>query len=416
MAKQNLLSVTKVEKAKCPLDKPYKWFQDGGGLLLRVDQQQNKTWTARLHKGGKETKRGIGSYPDVSLAQAREIRDEFKKLWIQGKDPKVEKEKSKFKKVNINAVTFAQAYEDTFKHYTSKKIDAWSRSHMKRCQSIYTNYLIKPLGKLPLTEIDDEMILQVLEGIYKNAPVTCQKAKHLISVVFNYAKDKRTFRGFNPVMHLRSNSLIAPSKVVEHKKELPQHQVGEFLFKISELDNVAIKHYLYVLLTTALRVTSLRRATWGMYDTKTNTLNIPSENMKNKVFFKCPLPTQAIPMLNELKKQGDKVNERIFKGSSNEVDNVGCISLNTPNLNIKRLRFNADAHGVRTTFSRFMSKSKKFSIEVSEAQLSHKFATDQRLAYLGGETFYDERKEAVQYFADWCDKELEKYKGANGTA
>lgn len=416
MAKQNLLSVTKVKEAKCPLDKAYEWFQDGGGLLLRVDRKQNKTWVIRLHRDKKEAKRGGGSYPEVSLAQARETRDEFKRLWNKGIDPKVEKEKTKFKKVNTNAVTFAQAYEDTYEHYITKKNDAWSRPHRKRCQSIYNNYLVKPLGKLPLTEIDDEMILQVLEGIYKNAPVTSQKAKTLISVVFNYAKDKRIFRGFNPVMHLRSNSLIAPSKVVKHKKELPQHQVGEFLFKISELDNVAIKHYLYVLLTTALRVTSLRRATWSMYDTKTNTLNIPSENMKGRKFFKCPLPTQAIPILNELKKQGDKSNERIFKGSSNEVDNVGCISLDTPNKNIKRLGFDADAHGVRTTFSRFMNKSKKFSIEVSEAQISHKFANDVRLAYLGGEDYYDERKEAVQHYADWCDTQLEIYKGAHGTA
>jgi len=96
MPKQNLLTNLKVSKAACPSDKKYEWHQDGNGLLLRVDRQKNKTWTSRLFNKGKETKRGIGSYPTISLQSAREINLEFKKQWAKGIDPSVEKKKAFF--------------------------------------------------------------------------------------------------------------------------------------------------------------------------------------------------------------------------------------------------------------------------------------------------------------------------------
>ena len=391
--------------------KQYVW-SDGGGLIIRASPKQNeKIWLYRYTFNGKRTMVTLGNYKVLGLKEARKERDKLKALLSVDIDPRVEKQKHKFKKVNTSSVTFNQAYNDTYSFYSTKKVDAWSKGHKNRCKSIYNNYLVDTLGKLPLTEITDEMILQVLEGIYKKAPVTCQKAKHLISVVFNFAKDKRIFKGFNPVMHLKGNSLIAPTEA-KHHRELPVTQVGEFLDKNNQYPNIYIKSYLYVMLTTALRVTSLRKTTWGMYDKKTNAFHIPSENMKGRKFFRCPLPSQAIPILDELRKEGDKPNEIIFKGNSKVVGEVDCISSNTPNIVIRSFGFDANAHGIRTTFTRTLTKSKQYSIEVIEAQMSHKFASDIRLAYMGGEDYFDERKEAVQYFADWCDKQLAIYKGA----
>ena len=99
MATENLLSKAKVITAKCPSGKRYKWFSDGNGLLLRVENTGKKVWVARLFSSdvndGKETKRGIGSYPTIALKEARIIRDEYKKLWAKGIDPSIEKKKSK---------------------------------------------------------------------------------------------------------------------------------------------------------------------------------------------------------------------------------------------------------------------------------------------------------------------------------
>ena len=94
MALQNLLNNPKVIKARCPSNKRYIWLSDGNGLMLRVDKQQNKLWTVRLYRDNKEYIRGIGSYPSISMAEAREIRNDYKKLWAKGIDPSIEKQKT----------------------------------------------------------------------------------------------------------------------------------------------------------------------------------------------------------------------------------------------------------------------------------------------------------------------------------
>lgn len=411
----NLLTYLDVKNAVCEGTSPL-WLRDGGNLYCRVDPNQSKYWIVRWKKDNKSNMRGIGTFPETTLTQARSIRDEYKALLKQGVDPKIEQKKARFTKVESSKVTFKKAFLDCFQHHANKKSGAWSKGHKKRSNSIFTKYLNDYLGDLPLTEITDEMILEVLESIYKKAPSTCQKAKHLISVVFKYAKDKRIFKGFNPVMHLQGNSLIAPQPV-KHRVELHAHEVGEFMYKTSQLDNLFLKHFLYTQLVTCLRVGSLRNCKWGYYNDKYHSFEIPDEFMKGRKFFRCPLPTQLIPILEELRQHGDKNKDIIFKGSSREKGEEGTLSGNTPNDTIKdRLGFMADAHGLRTCFNKVLTKTKKFSIEVIEAQMSHKFATDIRLAYLGGEDYFEERQELVQYFADWCDKQLEQYKEDNGLA
>ena len=111
MPKQFQLNNLKVEKAKCPPDKPYKWFSDGNGLMLRVDSKQNKFWSVRLYASNKEHIRGIGSYPTIALKEARVIRDEYKKLWAKGVDPSIEKKKAKHTITNLADLTFEKAYQ-----------------------------------------------------------------------------------------------------------------------------------------------------------------------------------------------------------------------------------------------------------------------------------------------------------------
>jgi hypothetical protein len=175
LAKYNLLRIIDVKNAFCPSDKSYIWKQDGNGLLLRIDRDQNKVWVVRLFRNGKETKRGIGGFPSVSLQEAREIRDTFKKLWTQGIDPSVEKQKSKLTVNKSNQLTFEYAYQQAL----DNRIANLSDGHKRRWRETYAKYLKKPLGRLPLTEVDDEVVLTVLENIYKVAPSTAQNQRYI---------------------------------------------------------------------------------------------------------------------------------------------------------------------------------------------------------------------------------------------
>jgi integrase len=408
MAKQNLLTNIKVKNATCPKGKFYIWEQDGNGLLLRVDKAQNKTWSARLFRNGKETKRGIGAYPEIPLQQAREIRDTFKKLWAQGIDPSIEKQKSKLTVNKANQLTFEYAYKQAL----DNRIANLSAGHKKRWSETYEKYLKSPLGRLPLTDVDDEVVLTVLENIYKLAPSTAQKAKHQISVIFTYAKEKKWYRGANPCNELTGNSLISPPKP-KHFKYLEEHRIGEFLHLLGKSSNEFVKAFLYIILLTALRSGSLREAKWSWYDSKLGVLNIPSDSMKSREAFICPLPNQAIEALNELKKFVDGTsNNYIFVGLNDKPisDNTGRQALQ------KMMGEKCTVHGFRTVWNRVVSNMGKFSIEVIEAQLTHAFTqTTIRKTYLGGENFLEKRRDIVQAYADWCDKQKKIYESANGT-
>ena len=377
---------------------------DGGGLTLKVSKSKNeKLWVYQYTFNNHRTNIPIGNYNQVGLAEARRIRDSLKEMVAAGKDPKVEKQKQKFQKQSTELVTFSQAYNDTYNHYTTRKGDAWSNGHQKRCRSIYKNYLADTLGRLPLTEITDEMILQVLKGIYKDAPVTCQKAKHLISRIFRYATEEMIYKGINPVDSLKGNSLIEPPKA-KHHESIMVDELGEFLYKTSQHNNQITKSFLYILTVTGLRIGSLINARWGWYDKKRAVLNIPPEYMKNRLPFICPLPTQAIKEFEIMANMGTEMNQLIFP-----------ISSNVPRIVVQKItKSKATAHGLRTTFN-LATEAMGCNMLHIGSQMSHSYAMPKmKSTYSNGYIYLKERTELVQQYADWCDKQLKAYESAYG--
>ena len=372
---------------------------DGGGLTLKVSKSKNeKLWVYQYTFNNHRTNIPIGNYNQVGLAEARRIRDSLKEMVAAGKDPKVEKQKQKFQKQSTELVTFSQAYNDTYNHYTTRKGDAWSNGHQKRCRSIYKNYLADTLGRLPLTEITDEMILQVLKGIYKDAPVTCQKAKHLISRIFRYATEEMIYKGINPVDSLKGNSLIEPPKA-KHHESIMVDELGEFLYKTSQHNNQITKSFLYILTVTGLRIGSLINARWGWYDKKRAVLNIPPEYMKNRLPFICPLPTQAIKEFEIMANMGTEMNQLIFP-----------ISSNVPRIAVQKItKSKATAHGLRTTFN-LATESMGCNMLHIGSQMSHSYAMPKmKSTYSNGYIYLKERTELVQQYADWCETQIKVY-------
>ena len=405
MATQNLLSNIKVEKAKCPSGKRYKWLSDGNGLLLRVESTGSKTWVARLFSkdvnNGKETKRGIGAYPEISLKEARVIRDDYKKLWAKGVDPSIEKKKAKHIITDLADLTFEKAYQ---MYLDNKVVPNLSDKSIKRTKEFYKNSLKTPLGRLPLADVNDEILLTVLEKVHSKAPSSAMKVKTLVNQIFIHMKEKRLFKGTNPILELKGNSLITPPKV-KHFSHLEEHRVGEF---ISALDRdresgLITRTFLYVVMVTGLRTGSLANAQWKWLDSKTNTLHVPSMFMKGRQGFRCPLPKQAMIKLNALRTfLNSKSTDYIFEGNKGKP-----ISDATARLCLQRLTGDkATVHGFRTLFNIVVSKMNKFEIEKIESQLTHAFtSTDIRKVYMGKEDYLEDRRKIVQAYADWCDQQ-----------
>ena len=162
MPKQNLLSPVEVQKAKCPLGKRYKWLSDGNGLMLRIDHAQNKFWSVRLYRDTKESIRGIGKYPTIALKEARGIRDTYKNMWANNIDPSIQKQIAKHNIINQTDLTFEKAYNLTL---AERIIPHLADKTVKRTKEFYKNFLQIPLGKLPLVNVNDEILLTVLEKV-----------------------------------------------------------------------------------------------------------------------------------------------------------------------------------------------------------------------------------------------------------
>ena len=134
MATQNILKPLEVQNATCPEDKLHKDYKDGGNLFLRVYRDGRKNWIIRLYRGKDNFARGCGSYPAVSLKEARESRDAYKKLWERGIDPMVERKRIKHTVINQKDLTFGKAYQT---YLDNKAIPNLSTKSIKRMKEFY---------------------------------------------------------------------------------------------------------------------------------------------------------------------------------------------------------------------------------------------------------------------------------------
>jgi len=274
-----------------------------------------------------------------------------------------------------------------------------------RWEQIYKLHVEKALGKFPLVDIDDEMILRVIQKVYTKTPHSAIKVKSLINMVFIHMKEEKMFRGSNPVNELKGNTLIKHPKSANFA-HLDESRVGEFIKKLEAYPNLFINTFLYVIMITALRTNSLRNAKWKWLDIKTNTLVIPAEFMKGRESFRCPIPKKAMTKLKALKQLGKgqgKGDEYIFQGLPHRpISDAGariCLQ--------KTMGEKITVHGFRTLYNRVVTKMNKYQIEMIESQLSHSFVEVNavRKSYLGTEDYLDIRREIVQTYEDWCSKQ-----------
>jgi integrase len=170
-------------KAATPREKLYR-LSAGSGLHLQVMPSGSKLWLYRFELGGKEKTLSIGPYPDVTLAQAREARDDARRLVREGRDPSLEKRLRRTSRVEASSITFeavARAWHEQLK-------DTWAPRHAWDVLNSLEVDVFPTLGRLPLTEINAPMVLATLRPIEERGAVeTAHRIRQRISAVFVHA-------------------------------------------------------------------------------------------------------------------------------------------------------------------------------------------------------------------------------------
>ena len=379
------------------------------GLVLQVARGGTKSWLLRVLVGGKRREIGLGGYPDVSLAGAREKARGMRDQIAQGVDPVLERQAAR------NALAVAAASAMTFRQAAEKYIAAnesgWKNSkHAAQWAATLENYAHPKIGKLPVSAIETAHVISIIEPIWRTKTETASRLRGRIESVLDWARVRGYRTGENPARwrgHL-DKMLPARDKVqkVAHHPALDYRQIVTFMTELRSVEGMGARALEFAILSAA-RSGEVRGATWKEIDRNAQAWIVPAERMKAGREHVIPLSDAALALLDGLPRLAGC--ELIFPSNSNAV-----LSDMTLTAVIRRMD-KADrkaggsgwtdrcsnvvtAHGFRSTFRDWAGETTDFPREVVEHALAHRIADKAEAAYQRG-TLLDKRRRLMEEWA-----------------
>jgi len=389
------LTDTAIRNAKAK-EKPYK-LGDAGGLFLLIQPTGGKLWRLKYRIDGKEKKLGLGTYPDVSLSEARKRRDAAKSELAAGKDPGIEKVRRKTQERIAAGNNFALVADEFIEKRTK---EGWSESTIGKAHFFLT-YLNPVIGKIPVTEIGPTDLLPIFKRAEAKGNLeTARRLLQFSSQVFRYAV-ATTRLGSDPTRDLRG-ALTAP-KAKHYSAIVEPTRVGELLRAIdgyegNHLTLFALKLSPHVF----VRPGELRSALWSEIDFENAVWTIPAAKMKMRKPHHVPLSRQALELLSALRELASERATLIFPSIRSS---ARPMSENTVNAALRRLGFTSDemtAHGFRAMASTLLNESGKWHPDAIERALAHQDSDNVRAAYHRG-AHWKERVDMAQWWSDYLD-------------
>lgn len=379
-----------------PRERAYK-LADAQGLYLRVEPNGAKLWRLKYRHAGREKLLALGCYisargggVDVSLKEARDRRDEARRLMRDGEDPLQHRRQRQADAAQRADNTFESVADD----WIAKNCGAWSATHAERVrkflrQELYTRFAARPIDTITAPEL-----LAALEAIEKRGAIeTAKKTRQYAAQVFDHAQRTRGTIG-NPAHALRGALTRRPAKRYTF---LSESELGSFLVKLDGYGNRRTALALKLQLLTATRPSETRFATWGEFDLTQSRWNVAAERMKSRQPHTVPLSTAALDVLRELADLGNTTPGALLFPSL--VSSQQPISENTMNAAIRKLGFAAVSHGARHCFSTIANSRQLGRPDAIEAALAHRQAGT-RGTYNASD-YIDERAELMQRWADF---------------
>lgn len=278
---------------------------DGAGLSLKVTANGSKSWIYRYMLVGKAHWMGLGSYPDVSLLEAREKAADYRKLTRQNIDPLAEKRKetSVIRAAIVKYITFSKASEQYIESHkagwkNAKHIDQWTNT-----LATYANPII---GNIDVSMVDTGHIMRILEkdNFWNTKTETAHRVRGRIESILDWATARKYRVGENPARWKGHLDKLLPArkkvKATEHHPALPWLEIGAFMVKLRLQEGYAARATELAILT-ASRSGEVRGADWAEFDLDNALWTIPEERMKAKKEHRVPLSPQALKLLRAQK-------------------------------------------------------------------------------------------------------------------
>ncbi len=388
------LTDTAVRTAR-PSEKPIKMF-DERGLFLIVTPAGGKWWRLRYKFDGKEKLLSLGIYPDVSLKDARQRREDARKLLANDIDPGENRKVQKAAKVERSANSFEVVAREWF----AKHRDTWAKSYADNILARLENDVFPWLGGKAISDITAPEVLKVMRRIDgRGARYTALRAKGNISTVMRYAiATGRAER--DPCPDLRG---AIPSPEERHFAAITEPaKVGEMLRAFDGFSGTFIvKSALLLSPMLFVRPGELRMALWAEIDLEKAEWKYRVS--KTKTDHLVPLPAQAVAILRELHELTGH-GRYIFPGARGNDRSMSEAAINAA---LRRMGYDTKTeitgHGFRAMARTILHEELHQKPEVIEHQLAHKVPDANGTAY-NRTKFLKERKVMMQLWADYLDK------------
>jgi hypothetical protein len=271
-------------------------YCDGHGLYLLVGTAGNKSWVFRYMLQGRMRDMGLGPYPEIGLAEAREKALECRRMRVNGIDPiDVRRQQRIDTRVKASrSVSFDQCADS----YLDTHQKAWTNEkHIEQWLDPIRTYASPSIGKLPVAEVNTDLILQVLRPIWHRKPVMANRLRARIAQILDWAKTRGFREGDNPARwqgHL-SNLLPAIQKFrqVKHHSSLPYKQISFFVRELRDQNGCAARALEFLILT-ATRTSETLGARWEEIDLENRIWTIPAGRIKTRKEHRIPLSEPAM--------------------------------------------------------------------------------------------------------------------------
>ncbi len=365
-------------------------LSDGAGLSMLIEPNGSKSWRFRYRFAGKPKMISLGVYPTVSLAQARNRRDEARKLLSEGRNPsEVRKEqKLALKAENINS------FEAIAREWHRLKSAKWSVGYASDVVTAFENDIFPYIGNRPVVEIKPLELLNVLRKIgARGALEKMRKVRQRCAEVFRYAIATGRCE-FNPAADLSSAMEAHQS---QNHPFLREEDVSPFITALNEsTGSDLVRMATKLLIVTGVRTIELRMARWDEFDLENATWEIPAERMKMRRPHLVPLPAQAVSWLYQLKAMTGNYRY-VFPGRNDPSKPMSEAAINQL---IKRIGYKGQltGHGFRHMMSTILHEQ-GFNSAWIEMQLAHADKNTIRGTYNHAQ-YFDDRKHMLQWYAD----------------
>ncbi|MDP3878153.1 MAG: integrase arm-type DNA-binding domain-containing protein [Methylobacter sp.] len=384
--------------AKASSGKSFKLYDEKGLYLLVKPQPDGwgKWWRFKYCFEGKEKCISFGTYPDTSLKQARDKRDEARKQVAEGIDPGENRKAVKSSKAEIATNSF----EIISREWGLKKVNDWDDKNNRSKRMLERN-IFPWLGNKPITDILPKDILGCLRRVEDRGTIeTAHRTLQICGQIFRYAvATGRVDRDITPDLR----GALPPAKGEHFASITDPKQVGELLRAIDSYSgSLSAICALKLAPLFFVRPGELRAAEWQHIDLETKEWRYFVS--KTEVQHIVPLSTQAIAILEELHPLTG--HGRFVFASERNPRGDRCMSENTLNAALKRLGYGKDimtAHGFRAMARTILDEVLGVRVDFIEHQLAHAVRDPNGRAY-NRTAHLSERHKMMQSWADYLDE------------